>query len=359
MPPFLELDQLVRRFGAVAAVDGVSLVAEKGSVLALLGPSGSGKTTLLRLLAGFEQPDAGRILLEGADLTKVPTARRRFGMVFQHYALFPHLDVAGNVAFGLEMLGLPRGEIARRVDETLALVDLGGFARRRVDELSGGQQQRVAIARALAPEPRVLLLDEPLSNLDPALRERTRGELAAIVRRVGITTVLVTHEQDEAFELGDRIALLRDGRLEQIGSAESLYQAPASLFAARFVGRGSDLRCRIVAREGSSLRIEAAGRTFELPLAASPGAKTTGELVLFLRPESLRLVPSKDGELAGTIVRRRFTGGRALFTLRLPDGELLEVEAAAAAAATGDEAGLRLERNGGGIHLFPAEERAP
>ncbi len=190
---YVELDRLTKRFDATTAVDGVSLAIARGEIVALLGPSGSGKTTTLRLLAGFESPDDGRVLVDGVEVTRVPPVDRRFGMVFQHYALFPHLDVGANVAFGLESLGVEGDELARRVTQALALVDLAGFERRRIAQLSGGQQQRVALARALAPEPKVLLLDEPLSNLDPTLRERTRRELRELIRRVGITTVLVTH----------------------------------------------------------------------------------------------------------------------------------------------------------------------
>jgi len=192
---FLEIQAIEKRWTDDVTVGPVSLTIGRGEILALLGPSGSGKTTILRLLAGFEHADGGRILVGSDEVTAVPPARRRFGMVFQHYALFPHLDVGENVAFGLQGAG-SREQTATRVSAALALVDLAGYERRKVHELSGGQQQRVALARALAPEPRVLLLDEPLSNLDPALRERTRRELRQVIKRVGITTVFVTHEQD-------------------------------------------------------------------------------------------------------------------------------------------------------------------
>ena len=201
---FLSLQGLGKTFGEHPAVADLTIDVGRGEVLALLGPSGSGKTTTLRLLAGFETPDAGRIVVAGEDVTGLRPEARRFGMVFQHYALFPHLDVGANVAFGL---GLRGDALARRVAEVLAMVDLPGYERRAVGELSGGQQQRVAVARSLAPEPRVLLLDEPLSNLDPSLRERTRKELRRAITRVGITTVFVTHEQEEAFDGNTDLAL--------------------------------------------------------------------------------------------------------------------------------------------------------
>ncbi|HEY7215953.1 MAG TPA: ABC transporter ATP-binding protein, partial [Thermoanaerobaculia bacterium] len=220
--PFLILDRLDKSFGSQTVLRDLSLTVERGEILALLGPSGSGKTTALRLIAGFEAPDRGRILVQDEEVTRLPPERRNFGMVFQHYALFPHLTVGENVAFGLAGRR-SKEETARRVADALALVDLPGFENRRVGEISGGQQQRVALARALAPEPRVLLLDEPLSNLDPTLRERTRRELKRAIQRVGITTVLVTHEQEEAFHLGDRIAVLQGGTLHQVGAPEDLY----------------------------------------------------------------------------------------------------------------------------------------
>src|SRR5690606_6485681 len=231
-PRMLRLESLTKRFGETAAVADLSLEVRPGEFLTLLGPSGCGKTTTLRMIAGFETPTAGRILFDGKDITGLSPQRRGFGMVFQSYALFPHLDVFENVAFGLRTQRRSRTEIRRRVEEALALVDLAGYGGRRVQELSGGQQQRGAPARALAPEPRVLLLDEPLSNLDAALRERTRDELRALLRRVGITAIFVTHDQEEAFALSDRIAVMRDGHLQQVDSPEALYQRPANPFVA-------------------------------------------------------------------------------------------------------------------------------
>ncbi len=318
--PYLRITALTKAFDGVVAVNGLTLDVAPGEILALLGPSGSGKTTTLRLLAGFERPDAGRIVVAGDDVTGVAPAARRFGMVFQHYALFPHLDVGANVAFGLRL----RGEAAdRRVREVLAMVDLAGFERRAVAELSGGQQQRVALARSLAPEPRVLLLDEPLSNLDPALRERTRRELRRAIRQVGITTVFVTHEQEEAFDLGERVAVMREGRLEQVGTPDELYEAPATPFVAGFVGR-----------------------TASLPGPAVGGRPGSRALV---RPEAMRLVADGDagrgtGPLAGVVTERRFVGAQAFFTVDAGDGVSFEVQAPHGAARVGDRVRVAVDR---------------
>jgi len=306
---FLALDQLRVQFSDTVTIGPVSLAIARGEILALLGPSGSGKTTLLRLLAGFERPDGGRVSIEDEDVTSVPPARRRVGMVFQHYALFPHLDVGENVAFGLAGSG-ERATVDGKVRDALALVDLAGFERRKVHELSGGQQQRVALARALAPAPRVLALDEPLSNLDPSLRERTRRELRQLVKRIGITAVFVTHEQEEAFDLGDRIAVLQAGRIEQVGTPEDLYQRPASLFVGMFVGRANVLR-------GAAARA----------LGAAAGH------VVLVRPEQLRF---EANGLRGVVAERRYTGSTAFFTVAIESGERLEVEAAPDAARVGD-----------------------
>ena len=234
----IRLDGVTKRFGAVAAVDGASLCVERGEVVALLGPSGCGKTTLLRLIAGFERPDAGRIEVAGRQVggsgAWVPPEQRRVGMVFQDYALFPHLTVAENVGFGL-----PRRQRPTRVAELLAIVGLETLGRRYPHELSGGQQQRVALARALAPAPELVLLDEPWSNVDSFLRETLRAEVTEILRPLGVTAVLVTHDREEAFSVADRVALMRDGTIVQEGSAEELYFAPASRWAAEFVGAGN------------------------------------------------------------------------------------------------------------------------
>lgn len=350
---FLRLEQLTKRFGGAAAVEDLTLSIDGGEILALLGPSGSGKTTTLRLLAGFEGPDSGRVILEGQDITRVTPVQRRFGMVFQHYALFPHLDVAGNVAFGLRSRDLRGKALAERVGEALRLVDLDGFEERRVSQLSGGQQQRVALARALAPEPRVLLLDEPLSNLDPSLRERTRRELRAMIHRIGITTVLVTHEQEEAFDLGDRVALLADGRLEQVGIPDELYGTPRTPFVAGFVGRSSTLDAIVRRRDDHGIAIEVEGIPWTL--ASFPreawNSAVTDRAILVVRPEGVRFVESGPGVLAGEITERRFTGALTLYTMETEGRQTVEVSAHPEAAAVGDRVSVAL--TGIGAHVFP------
>lgn len=350
---FLRLEDLTKRFDGTTAVDQLSLSIEPGEMLALLGPSGSGKTTTLRLLAGFEVPDGGRVWVEREDVTAVEPVARRFGMVFQHYALFPHLDVRENVAFGLESLGVRGNELDRRIARALELVDLTGFERRRISQLSGGQQQRVALARALAPEPRVLLLDEPLSNLDPALRERTRREIRDLIRRVGITTVFVTHEQEEAFDLGDRVAVLRAGRLEQVGTPEDLYAAPANEFVAEFVGRSSSISVTVVGPSERGVRVSIEGVEWDLTdgMAEVP---PPGPALMVLRPEALRLLAPAPGALVGQVAERRFTGSASLFTVLTDGGTSLEVSGPPRSVRAGDRVGiLPSRRAGGGIHLFP------
>ena len=331
---FLELKHLTKRFGDHVAVGDLSLSVPRGAVLALLGPSGSGKTTTLRLLAGFERPDAGTVVVDGRDVTALPPAERHFGMVFQHYALFPHLTAGENVAFGLARRGAPAGRDAR-VAEMLSLVDLDGFGSRQVGELSGGQQQRVAVARALAPEPRVLLLDEPLSNLDPSLRERTRREMRAALDRIGITTVFVTHEQEEAFALGDSVAVLNHGHLEQVGTPQELYEQPRTLFVATFVGRASVLGG--VMMGGGRVRLDAGA---EWPVDASQEAAAGDRASLVVRPEAVRFT---ETGLAGTVTERRYTGARALFTVSVSGGTV-EIEAPARAVSVGDSVHLDVER---------------
>jgi len=333
MPPFLILEGLDKSFGSQAVLRNLSLEVNAGEVLALLGPSGSGKTTALRLIAGFEAPDRGKILVGGEDVTALPPEKRHFGMVFQHYALFPHLNVRENVAFGLAGRKLSREETARKVADALALVELPGFEARRVGEISGGQQQRIALARALAPEPRVLLLDEPLSNLDPTLRERTRRELLRAVRRVGITTVLVTHEQEEAFHLGNRVAVLHGGVLHQVAAPEELYERPATRFVAGFVGRASGLPGILTADGG--VKIDSV-LWRGLP-APDVGTIPDTPVELVVRPESLAFSSEGDrNALVGRVVERRYAGSMTFYAVDLAIGPEVEVLASAGAAAEGD-----------------------
>jgi ABC-type Fe3+/spermidine/putrescine transport system ATPase subunit len=329
---FLVLEHLDKHFGGLHVTRDVSLAVARSEILALLGPSGSGKTTVLRTVAGFEVPDAGRVLVDGEDVTDLPPERRRFGIVFQHYALFPHMTVGENVAFGLGSRGDKRGEARGRVARALESVDLAGFEARKVTEISGGQQQRVALARALAPEPRVLLLDEPLSNLDPSLRGRTRRELKRIIRAAGITTLFVTHEQEEAFELGDRVALMHAGRLEQVGRAPELYGSPATRFAAAFIGRSSVLK---------GTWEKAPGRV-RLPGGAAWQATSDWDLLdgaavdVVVRPEALRFATARDDAGAeGTVIERRFAGRDTYFAVALEGNSEVEVLAPAEAAQPG------------------------
>jgi ABC-type Fe3+/spermidine/putrescine transport system ATPase subunit len=360
--PFLALDGLDKRFGDLHVLDAVALEVAHGEVLALLGPSGSGKTTLLRILAGFEVPDHGRVVVAGEEVTGLPPAKRRFGMVFQHYALFPHLTVGGNVAFGLEARGAAKGEAAERVAAALALVDLAGFEGRRPAELSGGQQQRVALARALAIEPRLLLLDEPLSNLDPALRERTRRELRRAVERAGITTVLVTHEQEEAFDLGDRVAVLHQGRLQQVGHPEELYETPATRFVAGFVGRAAFLagRAAAAAPEGGAVEVDLTNGDGARWPAVAAAALAAGEPVeVAVRPESLGF--AGDGEnrdaLAGRVAERRYAGPTTYYRVDLDAGATVEVLVAERELAGGG--GASAARVGERVRVTPVPSAGP
>jgi ABC-type Fe3+/spermidine/putrescine transport system ATPase subunit len=322
----LRLEALSKRFGSTVAVDDLSLEVRQGEFLSLLGPSGCGKTTTLRMIAGFESPTAGQIVLGDRDVTRLPPQRRGMGMVFQNYALFPHLDVFENVAFGLKAQGTSGGDLRSKVGHALERVDLAGYEKRSVQALSGGQQQRVALARALAPEPPLLLLDEPLSNLDAALRERTRDELRALLKRVGITAIFVTHDQEEAFALSDRIAVLRDGRLQQLGTPEDLYLTPENPFVAAFVGRANFLDGTIIERDGDDWVAEIEGGAHWRVRLHGEG---TGPVRVMVRPEALRLIagaeiPASDG-LPGRVVERRFAGAVTVYRVDVPGAPELMV----------------------------------
>jgi iron(III) transport system ATP-binding protein len=262
----LSLRNITRRFGSHTAVDDVSIDVAPGELVALVGASGSGKTTTLRIAAGYEHPDSGAVLVDGNDITRLPPQKRAFGMVFQHYALFPHMSVEQNVAFGLEARGVSKKERLEKARKALEGVGLGGAGGRPVQSLSGGEQQRVAVARALVIEPRALLLDEPLSNLDPILRQSMRDDLSALLRRAAVPALLVTHDQEDAFAIADRIAVLHKGRILQTGTPAQLYNNPASLEVARFIGRGALVPCEIGAGKAT---ITIGGRALSFPVAGA------------------------------------------------------------------------------------------
>jgi iron(III) transport system ATP-binding protein len=297
----------------VRAVDDVSLAVRPGELVSLLGPSGCGKTTLLRIIAGFETPTAGDVFLAGARVTHLPPNARDTAMVFQSYALFPHLDVFENVAFGLRVRGVAEAEVRRRVEEALDLVGLAGLGRRSPDQLSGGQQQRVALARAVVTRPRVLLLDEPLSNLDAKLREQMRGELRRIQRTLGTTTVYVTHDQVEAMTLADRIAVLDRGRLQQVAPPAELYARPANPFVAAFVGKVNLLEGTVVEVRAGACRVVVAEWEAVVPSAVppSPGARVG----VVVRPETVRL--GRAGAIRGVVRRAVYLGSQVEYEVEV------------------------------------------
>ncbi|WP_235034950.1 ABC transporter ATP-binding protein [Roseomonas sp. 18066] len=300
----LDMDGIRVRYGQATAVDDVTLTVPPGEILALLGPSGCGKTTLLRSVAGFIRPEAGRVLVDGRPIDHLPPGGRGVGIVFQSYALFPHMTAAQNVAYGLEARGRPQKEIRQKVEAALAAVRMEAFAERRPRALSGGQQQRVALARALAIEPAILLLDEPFAALDRALRLDLQLEIKRIQRRFGVTAVLVTHDQDEAMSMADRMAVMRGGRVEQVGAPAEVYDNPATPFVAGFVGTSNRLHGRIEAREGAAYRIRLdVGASL---VADSPRGFAVGERVLLTaRPEQLALRDASDPDPAAFPARLR------------------------------------------------------
>jgi putative spermidine/putrescine transport system ATP-binding protein len=300
---YLELDRVGKQFGTQTVVDDFSFAVGKGEFISFLGPSGCGKTTTLQMIAGFLDPTRGAIRLEGKDLTAVHPARRGLGIVFQSYALFPHMTAAENVAFGLEMRKVPRAERAKRVGAALAMVGLAGYEARYPRRMSGGQQQRVALARALVIRPSVLLLDEPLSNLDAKLREDMQIELRQIQRTLGTTTILVTHDQNEAMSLSDRIVVMSQGRIEQIGTPQETYERPASAFVSQFLGKTNDFAATID-RTTASARLIAGSWSLPAP------AGITGAVTISIRPERIGF---GDAGLSAKIVTRIFQGNHWLF----------------------------------------------
>jgi ABC-type Fe3+/spermidine/putrescine transport system ATPase subunit len=342
----LALEGVTRRFGEHTAVDEVSLEIAAGELLALIGASGSGKTTTLRIVAGYEVPDSGRVMLDGRDITALPPQKRGFGMVFQHYALFPHMPVEDNVAFGLEARGIPKAKRLERARSALDSVGLGTAGKRGIQSLSGGEQQRVALARALVIEPQVLLLDEPLSNLDPTLRQTTRDDLRAMLHRVGVSALFVTHDQEDAFAIADRIAVIRRGKLLQVGTPEDLYDRPASLGVARFIGRSTILPAEPVSASGDRAAVTIGGVRRELSVTRPANVKSTGAaLRVVLRPDALDLLPP-DAEAAwtGEVVNRRFAGGDAVYRVKMADNVVMEVESRKMDAREGERVGVGVSR---------------
>jgi len=330
--PLLRIEGVVKKFGGFRAVDGVSLDIAAGEFFALLGPSGCGKTTLLRMLAGFETPDEGRILLDGKDIAQVLPHERPVNMMFQNYALFPHLDVRDNIAFGLKRAGMARGDINARVAEMVALVKLEGLEKRKPDQLSGGQRQRVALARSLARRPKVLLLDEPLAALDKKLRESTQAELMELQRRLGMTFIIVTHDQAEAMTVAGRIGVMDAGRLDQVATPRELYEAPLSRWIAEFIGEVNLFDGQVEQREFNRLVI--ATRDAGTLVVAEPRNPITKTIVsAAIRPEKVKLArrgPVADTEsarainrLEGVITDVSYLGGMTTYKVKLDSGALL------------------------------------
>jgi putrescine transport system ATP-binding protein len=338
--PYIHFDHVTKRFGDFTAVNELSLVIYEREFFALLGASGCGKTTLLRMLAGFEDPTSGRILLDGQDLAGIPPYRRPVNMMFQSYALFPHMTVEANIAFGLKQDGMPKADIAARVNEMLRLVKLEQFAKRKPHQLSGGQRQRVALARSVAKRPKVLLLDEPLGALDKKLREETQFELMDLQQSLGLTFVIVTHDQEEAMTMADRIALLDKGQVMQVSTPAEIYEAPNSRFVASFIGNVNMLEGKVTGKgegwaqitgaTGAEIRVENAGE-------AQPGSA----VAFAIRPEKIR-VSSKQppagtpNVLEGDIYDLAYLGDMTVYHVKLADGQVIKAAALNAARVTED-----------------------
>ena len=322
----VHLDRITKRFGDVVAVDDLDMQIMAGEFVTFLGPSGCGKSTTLRIIGGFEQPDVGRVIVGGEDVTAKPPNKRDVNMVFQDYALFPHMTVAGNMAFGLELKGKSHSEIDRRLDELLTLLELEALRDRMPDQLSGGQRQRVALARALAPDPRLLLLDEPLAALDAKLRAQVQLELKDIQRRTGKTFFFVTHDQDEALTMSDRIVVMNEGRVEQSGTPEELYHHPASRFVAEFIGETNLFSGTVQNIEDDRIAIDWQG--VMLHAAIGDQRPTIGQTVTAaLRPERVKLhrePPTVDNRLEGRVVKQVFKGSRTVLDIEINSGAIGE-----------------------------------
>jgi iron(III) transport system ATP-binding protein len=358
---YLVLNDLVKIFGgakeSVVAVDHVSLQVREGELVTLLGPSGCGKTTTLRMIAGFEFPTSGEIFLDGERINDVPPNRRPTTMVFQNYALFPHMTVAQNIEYGLKIHRVPGKAIKERVEEVMRLVGLKGLGGRSPAKLSGGQQQRVSLARSLIMEPKVLLLDEPLSNLDAKLRESTRIEIRKLQRRVGITSVYVTHDQEEAMTLSDRVVIMHEGRIQQIGTPPEIYAHPANRFVADFIGKANFLEARVAAISSpNTAELDIYGTKLRVSTdyqELAEGAK----VVVVVRPESVALEPKKPGTLIGVIRESVYLGSEIVYEVQLKDS-VLTVEVPNPREHTlftnDQEVSIHLKEKS--LHILPAEE---
>lgn len=327
--PCVRIEGVTKRFGAFTAVDDVSLDIQEGEIFCLLGGSGCGKTTLLRMLAGFEQPTAGRILIDGQDMAGIAPYERPVNMMFQSYALFPHMSVQANVAFGLEQEKLPRAEIARRVEAMLALVRLEGMAQRKPHQLSGGQRQRVALARALVKRPRLLLLDEPLGALDRKLREHTQFELLGLQKQLGVTFVVVTHDQEEAMTLANRIGVMDRGRIVQVGSPRDIYEYPSTRFVADFIGSVNLFEGRLTEDEADYVRVSCA--ELPVPVLVDHGVSAAPDAPVWvaIRPEKIQLLRERpeaaDNIAQGTVRDVAYMGDLSIYLVVLPGGRELRV----------------------------------
>ncbi|MEZ5802239.1 MAG: ABC transporter ATP-binding protein [Rhizobiaceae bacterium] len=338
--PYISFEHVTKKFGDFTAVNNLSLTIFEREFFALLGASGCGKSTLLRMLAGFEEPSSGRILLDGQDLRGTPPYKRPVNMMFQSYALFPHMTVEANIAFGLKQEGMPADQIRARVAEMLKLVKLEPFARRKPHQLSGGQRQRVALARSVAKRPKVLLLDEPLGALDKKLREETQFELMDLQQNLGLTFVVVTHDQEEAMTMADRIAILDKGQVMQVATPAEIYEAPGSRFVANFVGNVNMFEGRVAARDADTARIT--GATGAEIVVANAGDAAAGNTVAFaIRPEKIKVSSKKPDNagvnaMEGEVYDIAYLGDMTIYHVRLSDGQVVKAAALNAARVTDD-----------------------